>query len=45
LDRLSEAVQGLELARRRRAAIRNAQGLAAETYREVTVDEALDMLV
>jgi len=43
--RLSEAVDGLEVARARREAIRNAQGLAEETYRQISVDEALEMLV
>lgn len=43
--RLREAQPGLAVAQRRRSALRNAEGLATETYRSVDVDTALLMLV
>jgi hypothetical protein len=45
IARLDEARLGLALAQKRRAAIRNTDGLATETYRGVDVDTALAMLV
>jgi hypothetical protein len=44
-DRRMEGEGGLALARRRRDAIRGDGGVVSETYRDVTVDEALLMLV
>lgn len=45
MARLDEARQGLALAQKRRATIRNADGLATETYRGIDVDTAMAMLV
>lgn len=42
--RLEEGRAGLELARRRRETTRGPDGLATESYRSVTVDDALAML-
>jgi hypothetical protein len=42
--RLEEGQAGLELATRRREAIRDPDGLATESYRTITVDDALAML-
>lgn len=43
--RRQEGGRGLALAQARRSAIRNADGLASETYRGVSIDAALAMLV
>jgi hypothetical protein len=43
--RRDEGRLGLEAARRRREAIRDTEGLARESYRALTVDEALGMLI
>jgi hypothetical protein len=44
-ERRGEALGGLETAQESRAAIRDERGLASESYRDITVDEALFMLV
>jgi len=44
-ERRDEALSGLASAQRSRTAIRDARGLATESYRQVTVKEALFMLV
>jgi hypothetical protein len=44
-ERRDEARSGIDLAQSRREAIRDSRGLASETYRDITVDEALFMLV
>jgi hypothetical protein len=44
-ERRNEALSGLDSAQRSRTAIRDDRGLATESYRQVTVDEALFMLV
>lgn len=43
--RRDEALSGIETAQRRRDAIRDEAGLATESYRDITVDEALFLLV
>ena len=43
--RIDEASHGLELAQGRRQSIRDEKGLATESYRSVTVDDALHMLI
>jgi hypothetical protein len=42
--RRDEGARGLDEARRRRAALLDADGLATESYATVTVDQALEML-
>jgi len=43
--RIDEAVEGLAAAQQRRKALRDPDGLVVESYRRVSVDEALGMLV
>jgi hypothetical protein len=43
--RMHEAAESLDVARARRAAIRNANGFGVESYRSITVNDALEMLV
>lgn len=45
VQRLDEARAGLDRARDRRRALRDGRGLATETYRSISVDDALAMLV
>lgn len=43
--RIEEGAGALHAASQRREALRNAEGLASETYREISVDQAVHMLV
>lgn len=45
VERLDEAAPGLAQARHRRDALRDEAGLVEETYRSISVDEALAMLI